>query len=60
MKGTCQISIGFECKNSYDKVIDIKKGTAANIIEKIKEHDDGIFVPSPLTNNERTFFAIKY
>ena len=59
MKGTCQISIGFECKNSYDKVINIKKDIAANIIEKSKEHD-GIFVPSPLINNERTFFAIKY
>ena len=57
MKGTCQISIGFECKNSYDKVIDIKKDIAANIFEKSKEHVDGIFLPSPLINNERTFFA---
>ena len=57
MKGTCQISIGFECKNGYDKVIDIKKDIAANIFEKSKEHVDGIFLPSPLINNERTFFA---
>ena len=42
---------------SYDQVIDIKKDTAANIIEKSKEHDT-VSVPSSLVNNEPTFFAI--
>ena len=39
-------------------VINIKKDIAENIIEKSKEHDDGVFGPSSLVNNEPTFFAI--
>ena len=42
---------------SYDKVIDIKKDVAANIIEKSKKHD-GVFVPSSFLNNEPTLFVI--
>ena len=42
---------------SYDKVIDIKKDVAANIIEKSKKHD-GNFVPSSFLNNEPTLFVI--
>ena len=42
---------------SYDKVIDIKKAIAANIIEKSKEHDN-VFVPLSLVNSEPIIFVI--
>ena len=42
---------------SYDKVIDIKKDIAANIMEKSKEVD-GVFVSSSLVKNWPTCFAI--
>ena len=42
---------------SYDKVIDIKKDIAANIIEKSKEHDN-VFVPLSLVNSEPMIFVI--
>ena len=41
----------------YDKVIDIKKDIAANIIEKSKEHDN-VFVPLSLVNSEPMIFVI--
>ena len=44
---------GLNISRSCDKVIDIKKDIAANIIEKSKEHDC-VFVPSSLVKNEPT------